>query len=201
MTRRFAVLFTIVASLALAACGNEEIENEQYQSENAQVAETEGIYVTVDGLKYQVQMSKQLNPLDEGDKDYLQGVNAKLNRDEEWFAVWLLAQNYAEPCKDGKQSTPEHPCGDIQAASDFEIADTQEKTYVPVVIGEENEWAYRPQVIGTKETLPGSEAPSRERFPNGAMLLFKVKRDSLNNRPLELNIRGQEGRAIVNLDV
>ena len=201
MTRRLALLLSIVASLALAACGNEEIENEQYQSENAQVAETEGIYVTVDGLKYQVQLSKQLNPLDDGDRDYLKGVNTKLNPDEEWFAVWLLAQNYAEPCEDGKESTEEQPCGDIPTASDFEIVDTQEKAYVPVPIGEENVWAYRPRALGTKETLPDSEAPARERFPNGAMLLFKVKRESLNNRPLELNIRGQDGRAVVNLDV
>ena len=201
MTRRLALLLSIVASLALAACGNEELENEQFQSENAQVAETEGIYVTVDGVKYQVQLSKQLNPLDQGDRGYLTGVNTELNPDEEWFAVWVLAQNYAEPCEEGKESTEEHPCGDIQSASDFEIVDTQEKSYVPVTIGEDNPWAYRPEVIGTKETLPGSEAPARERFPNGSMLLFKVKRESLNNRPLELNIRGQEDRAIVNLDV
>lgn len=190
MTRRLFALLAIVASLALAACGNEEIENEQYQSENAQVAETEGIYVTIDDLKYQVQLSKQLNPLLPEDRGYLQfvsGAAKTLDPDEEWFAVWLLVQNYAdEP---------------IQAASDFEIVDTQEKTYTPVVVGEANEWAYRPQLIQPKETLPGSNEPARERFPNGSVLLFKVKRESLNNRPLELNIRGQEGRGVVNLDV
>jgi hypothetical protein len=187
MTRRLALLLSIVASLALAACGNEPIENEQYQSENAQVAETEGIYVTVDEVKYQVQMSKQLNPQMVADQGYLKGVNGTLADDEEWFAVWVLAQNFAEE--------------DIQAAADFEIADTQEKTYVPVTIGEENEWAYRPRIIEAGESLPDADDPQRERFPNGAMLLFKVKRDSLNNRPLELNIRGQDDRAIVNLDV
>ena len=56
-------------------------------------------------------------------------------------------------------------------------------------------------MIESEETLPDADDPQRERFPNGAMLLFKVKRESLNNRPLELNIRGQEDRAIVNLDV
>src|SRR3712207_562189 len=103
---RLVVLLALVSCLALAACGNEEIEEGQYQSENAQAAETEGIYVTVDEMKYQVQMSKQLNPDLIDDRAYLQGVSPAsrdLAADEEWFAVWILAQNYAD-----------HP---IQAAS------------------------------------------------------------------------------------
>jgi hypothetical protein len=190
MTRRLFALLAIVASLALAACGNEEVEKGDIQSENAQVAETEGIYVTVDEVKYQVQASKQLNPLLDEDRDYLQGVagaSANLGRDEEWFAVFVLAQNYAEDAK--------------QAATDFEIVDTQEKSYVPVVIGDENDYAYRPGTIEPKESLPRNNEPGRERAPNGALLLFKLKRESLNNRPLELNIRGGKERAIVNLDV
>ena len=191
MTRRPFALLAIVASLALAACGNEPVEEGDFQSENAQVAETEGIYVTVDEVKYQVQLSKQLNLLLEDDRSYLQDVAPgarDLGRDEEWFGVWLLAQNYSDE--------------DKLAASDFEIVDTQEKSYVPVVIGEDNVWAYRPATIGSKETLPDSQSPARDRFPNGGLLLFKVKQESLNNRPLELSIRGGDGeRAIVNLDV
>lgn len=190
MTRRLFALLAVAASLAVAACGNEEVEEGQYQSENAQVAETEGIYVTVDKIKYQVQLSKQLNLRLEDDRSYLQGVggrNAQLGSDEEWFGVWVLAQNYADEA--------------IQSASDFEIIDTQERAYVPVTMGDENLWAYRAKVLESKETIPDSQSPARDRFPNGGLLLFKVKRESLNNRPLELNIRGQEDRAIVNLDV
>jgi hypothetical protein len=187
---RFLVLLCLAASLALAACGNEPHEPGTLQSENAQVAETEGIYVDVDELKYQVQVSKQLNPLLPDDRDYLRGVSPaqrELGPDEEWFGVFILAQNYTkEP---------------IQSASDFEIVDTQENKYIPVVIGEENLWAYRPRVLEPKETLPGSNQPARERQPNGSLLLFKLKRFSLDNRPLELNIRGSENDAVVNLDV
>jgi len=187
MTRRLLVLLALAASLALAACGNAEQENETYQSENAQVAETEGIYVTVDELKYQVQMSKQLNPALPGDRQYLTGITTELDRDEEWFAVFVLVQNYAKHA--------------VLSAGDFEISDTRENTYVPVPIPEENTWAYRPVELQPKETLPDSNDPARERFPNGGMLLFKLKRFSLDNRPLELTIRGLEERAIVNLDV
>jgi hypothetical protein len=190
MTRRPFALLAIAASLFVAACGNEAVEEGQYQSENAQVAETEGIYVNVDEVKYQVQLSKQLNPLIDDDRSYLEDVSpgvAELADDEEWFAVWILAQNYNDEAK--------------MSASDFEIVDTQEKAYTPVVLGEGNTWAYRARNIGPNETLPGSNDPARERSPNGAMLLFKVKQESLNNRPLELVIRGAENDAIVNLDV
>ena len=195
MTRRLAVLLALVASFALAACGNEPHEPGTLQSENAQVAETEGIYVSVDELKYQVQLSKQLNPLDDHDAAYFADISPaqrRLRPDEEWFAVFVLVQNYAD-----------HP---IQASSDFEVVDTQEKKYTPIVIGEGNEWAYRPAVVPAKdgplpETLPVVDTPAQMRFPNGSMLLFKLKRDSLDNRPLELNIRGQENDAVVNLDV
>ena len=191
--RRPFVLLMTLACLALVACGQEESEEGEYQSESAQLAETEGIYVTVDDLKYQVQLSKQLNPQLIDDRDYLKGVSG-LSRDlgpeEEWFAVFMLVQNYAkEP---------------IKAASQFVIVDTQENEYRPVAVdADENIFAYRPEVVQPKETLPNSNAPARERQPNGSLILFKLRRESLDNRPLELVIRDPESgeQAIVNLDV
>jgi ABC-type glycerol-3-phosphate transport system substrate-binding protein len=58
MIRRLSLLLMLVAALGLAACGQEANEEGEYQSESAQLAETEGIYVDVDELKYQVQVSK-----------------------------------------------------------------------------------------------------------------------------------------------
>ena len=181
----------LIAALGLAACGSEHEEGE-YQGESAQLAETEGIYVDVDELKYQVQTSKQLNPLLPDDKSYLSGLSdlgRELATDEEWFGVWMLVQNYAEE--------------PIQTADDFIIVDTQENEYRPVFLGEENDWAYRAKRLEPKETLPGSNEPARERSPNGSLLLFKLKRRSLDNRPLELVIRSRRTgeQAIVNLDV
>ena len=192
MLRRLSLLLMLVAALGVAACGQESGEEGEYQSESAQLAETEGIYVDVDELKYQVQTSKQLNPRLDDDKSYLQGLSdlgRELAPDEEWFAVWMLVQNYAEE--------------PIQTADEFVIVDTQENEYRPVFLGEENVWAYRPLRLEPKETLPGSNTPARERQPNGSLLLFKLKRESLDNRPLELVIRSRRSgeQAIVNLDV
>jgi hypothetical protein len=191
MIRRLSLLLMLVAALGLAACGQESNEEGEYQSESAQLAETEGIYVDVDELKYQVQVSKQLNPLLTDDKAYLMGLNdlgRELGPDEEWFGVWMLVQNYGEEA--------------IQSADEFIVVDTQENEYRPVFLGEDNIWAYRAKRLEPKETLPGSNEPARERQPNGSLLLFKLKRQSLDNRPLELVIRGDSGeQAIVNLDV
>jgi hypothetical protein len=189
--RTLLALLCLVAVTGLAACGQEEVDPGGFQTENAQVAETEGIYVDVDELKYQVQISRQLNPLIRADRDYFEGVSRferDLASDEVWFGLWMRVENDAD-----------HP---IPNAEDFEIHDTQENIYRPLQIGRTNPWAYRPAVVEPDKLYPASETPASERQPNGALLLFKVRRFSLDNRPLELVIKGQSGgEAIINLDV
>ncbi len=189
-----AVLLSLALALTLAACGEEgqpEQRSEEYQSVNAQVAETEGIYLDVDGLKYQVQISRQLNPGLVDDRDYLAGLSAEdrdLSKDEEWFGVWLMAENFEEET--------------LPNATDFEIRDTQENVYRPVELGADNVWAYRGARVEAGERYPHPNSPAGERQPYGSLLLFKLRRFSLDNRPLELTITGPEGQqAIVNLDV
>ncbi len=189
--RTLVALLSAAAVLGLSACGQEAQEPGAFQSENAQVAETEGVYLTLDEMKYQVQVSRQLNPLVVDDKPYMQGISAsdrELGSDEVWFGVWLRVEN---------ESEERH-----ELAEDFEIRDTQENVYRPVTIDDTNVFAYRPGPIDAKELYPLPNSAAGERSPQGALLLFKVRRFSLDNRPLELLITGREGeQAIVNLDV
>ena len=182
---------SIAALLGLSACGREEQERGEVQSEAAQVAETEGLYVSVDELKYQVQVSRQLNPLLVDDQKYLEGVSEddrELGNDEVWFAIFMRVQNQAHES--------------IAFAEDFEIRDTQENIYRPVQLGPENDFAYRPGELPENEVYPLPNSPAGERQPQGSLILFKVKRFSLDNRPLELLIQGRSGQeAFVNLDV
>ena len=189
-----AVLLSLALAGTLAACGEEaqpEQRNESFQSVNAQVAETEGIYLDVDGLKYQVQISRQLNPGLVDDRDYFTGVSSEdrdLSKDEEWFGVWLMAENVE------KEPLPN--------AIDFEIRDTQENVYRPIQIGGENPFAYRGATVDAGDRYPNPNSPAGERQPYGSLVLFKLRRFSIDNRPLELTITGREGQqAIVNLDV
>ena len=66
MTRLATLSLAALAALALAGCGN--------KVDTAIVGETEGIYVGVDGLTYQVQISRILNPASNEDQAYLLGL-------------------------------------------------------------------------------------------------------------------------------
>src|SRR4051794_39441531 len=192
MIRRLPILLLIACSLLLAACGQEKVDRTGgFQSENAQVAETEGIYLDVEGAKYQVQLSRQLNPALPDDGPYLRNISEtdnKLGDNQVWFAVFMRVENQSE--------------GTIKNTTDFVIRDTQENEYRPVSIASTNEWSYQQTEIAPDHVYPGPNTPAGERSPNGALLLFRVDRPSLDNRPLELEVTGPQGqKAIVDLDV
>src|SRR3954447_12469353 len=87
--RAFAV--AAFACLALAGCGE--------KTDITTFAETEGIYLDVGNLVYQVQLSRYLNPADVEDREYLVGVpadEAQLTADEIWFGVWMRVKNYSD---------------------------------------------------------------------------------------------------------
>jgi len=191
---RILAVLTVLLALGVAACGGSQPaqKKETFQSVNAQVAETEGIYLHVDGLKYQVQISRQLNPLIVMDRDYMHGVAggaADLGQDEEWFAIFMRIENPNDK-------------RDLPNATEFQITDTQGNVYRPVQIGRGNVWAYRAANVRHDDIYPIRNSPAGERPPYGSLLLFRLRRDSLDNRPLELKLTGRSGQqAIINLDV
>ena len=180
----------VVASACLAAlagfsaCGNRHATITE--------AETEGPYLNVGDLKYQVQASRQLNPADVDDRNYLEGVSpaeADLRQDETWFAVFVRAVNETD--------SPQ------PAAEEFEIEDTQGETFEPVPV-EQNPFAYQPAEVAPHGTLPTEGGIADSAPIGGTMLLFKLTLNSLANRPLELRITSPEPpgtEAVVDLDV
>jgi hypothetical protein len=184
--RRLAVSATVAvaAATSLAACGSEE----------PTAAKTEGVYVNTGDLKYQVQISRQLNANDTEDRDYLVGLptaNKTLATGQEWFGVFIRVFNMTK--------NP-HP-----TASTFTIRDTTGKVYQPIVLDPSvNRTAYRGATTlnsGDQFPLPGSLA--RENLTQGGLILFKVENSSYSSRPLELDITPPEGgkSATVDLDV
>ena len=190
--RPIALLLAALLAFGASACGQEAQDPGGFQTENAQVAETEGIYLEIGEMKYQVQLSRQLNPLIVADQAYFEGVaeeDLELEDDEVWFGIWMRVENESEEPQ--------------RAASSFTIVDTQENEYVPVPIGEPNPFAYRARTVEGQALLPDTDGAAGERPPNGALILFKLKRFSLDNRPLELKVGDPAGGpgAIVALDV
>ena len=189
LRRPLVLLFALLASGGLTACGN-------HKDEQARVvrAENEGLYLTIGELKYQVQVSRQLNPADTQDRNYLFGIpqdQRELATDEVWFGVFMRVQNETDE--------PLQPSGAI------EVVDTQENAFKPIALDETNLFAYRSTVpILGGHVLPDLDTPAFDSPVQGALLLFKLKLTSLDNRPLELKIEGSQPPAqtgIFDLDV
>jgi len=181
------VLLVALAALALAACGRPDQVLE---------AETEGIYVDLSELQYQVQNSRQLNPADPADAPYLLGVPAELQElgpGEAWFAIFLRASNPS----DQQQPT----------ATRFEVLDSQENEFFPVPLSPVNQYDWpvqEPVLVPPGGLYPRVGTPAAESSTGGALILFKVPIASLQNRPFELIIEGPETdpvEAKISLDV
>jgi hypothetical protein len=166
-------LFAAVAlALALSACGHKQ---SAYKSGG-----TEGVYLTVGQLKYQVEISRQLNPgsIPE-DKTFVQDIaqgSQGLQPGELWFAVFLRVEN--------PTSRPLAP------ATYYTISDTEGNVYEPVRIGPGNPFFFNPAPIPGKGVAPDPDSVAAQlQSINGMELLFKLKRTTLDNRPLVLTIK------------
>ena len=175
----------LALTAALAGCGN--------KVETRTVAETEGIYLDVGELKYQVQMSRILNPSDTEDRAYLAGLpagTAQPSGTEAWFGVWMRVEN-----TNSEKALP--------AASEFSITDTQGDEFKPVRL-ENNPFAYAPSTLGPKSVSPNQNSVAGEGVQQGSLILFKLTTESLANRPLEFKItspENPENTGRVDLDV
>jgi hypothetical protein len=182
----FATFLAVAAALTLSACGN--------KTTSIHGGETEGIYVNVAKLKYQVQISRALNPgAIAEDRTFVEGIasdEAELAPDEVWFAVFIRVEN-----ETGQPQTP---------APDFEIEDQQGNTFRPVRVGAINPFHYDLTPIRPNGYAPGPDTVARQLGSIGGMMqLFKLKHQTLANRPLELRIRSTspEDESTVKLDV
>jgi hypothetical protein len=180
---RFRVLAAaVVASIALAGCGD--------KTDYVRFAETEGIYVDVGNLVYQVQLSRYMNPGDVEDHDYLRGLpsNFDVPPGEILFGVWMRVKNYTD--------------GPLQPTREFVIEDTEGNKYEPIELEDINVFAYNPGMLPPSQVYPVPNSASNLGPIQGSLILFRLKNESLQNRPLVLHIEqaGQEG-AEVDLDL
>lgn len=174
-TRREPLRLLLIAALAVSAlvvagCGN--------RHDVQTLGETEGVYVDVGELSYQVQMSRILNPADVEDRAYLKGLAAATTppaKDETWFGVFMRVSNPTD--------RPLPPAGG------FRILDTQEHVFRPVAYEQGiNPFVYQPGPLRAGAVYPDPDSAAGEGVIQGSLLLFKVKLQSLQNRPLELKI-------------
>lgn len=169
------IALAVLAATALAACGDShtKVTTGTYAGESGKNAP----YLDVGPLVYEVQLSRELNPYDTEDSQYLQGLSPeqrKLEAGQEWFGVFVqVYNNHSER---------------LPAASEFTISDTQGNTYTPIVPGAVNQFAYRGGAVPGNGRVPELDTIAADGPTQGALLLFKIQTVSLDNRPLTFKI-------------
>ena len=168
-------VLALLAALALSACGSSHtrVTTGTYAGESGAGAP----YLNVGPLIYEVQISRELNPVDTEDASYLAGLSPAVRQlapGQEWFAVFMQVYNNNSVA--------------VPAASSLSIADTQGNTYTPIIPDQSNAFAYRAGMVPAKGQLPLPSSIADSGPTQGALLLYKVKILSLDNRPWKITI-------------
>jgi hypothetical protein len=185
LARILVLCLAVLAAVGAAGCGNKQDVRTQ--------GDTEGLYIDVDDLTYQIQLSRILEPTSLEDQAYLRGraEGVSIGADEVWFAVFLRVENETE--------------APHRSADRFEIVDTTDKTYRPVGLDRNvNVFVYEPESVAPGVIVPRPDTPAYNGPIQGSLILFKVRIASLYNRPLEFRISSSRGggtTGIVDLDV
>jgi len=171
-------------ALGLGACGKEAHPTNVG-------ANNDGSYIDAGPITYQLAVSRELNPYDVEDRQYLAGATSPtLGPSQEWYVVFLWAKN--------QTSSPAPTSGS------FDIVDTEGKHYYPVSINSHlNPYAWTPTMLRPSGTQP---APGTTAFygpTQGEELLFKINVSAYSNRPLTLEIHasGQPAPSTLSLDL
>jgi hypothetical protein len=183
--RALTCCLALVAILATAGCGGGKHPADA-------TAENNGFYVHLDGISYQLQVSRELNQFSTEDSQYLSGVSssdASLAPSELWYGVFLRAIN------DSHQSHT--------TSASFTITDTQPNdVYSPVKVSNPYAWSALPLAPNDTEPVPDSTAYTGP--TQGGLVLFKLPTSVYANRPLTLRIQGSGGSndvATISLDL
>lgn len=183
MFRRSAALLIAVAALGLSACGAESTTSA------SEPATSEAQYLDLAGLKYQVQLTRQINPTLPEDADYFKGLTPQekfLPKGDIWFGVFIRVEN------EYKRSIP--------SAREFSIKDTVGNEFLPVAAG--NLFQYKPELVPGGGYIPNQDRLQAYAGTQGSLLLFKVPLASLDSRPLQLSIKDpRDTRKAVKVDL
>ena len=172
MTRRHPNL-TAVFALALvclgvfAGCGK--------QSNKPGETVREGLSTPLDGLRYTVFLTRQLNVANPEDKGYLPG-HKEAPPGKGLYGVFLEACN--------KGDKPQ------QASDNFYIQDAQGNKFQPEGLPQENAFAFHGGTVPPENCEPARGSLAQLAPTSGAMLLFDLPLADTENRPLELHIVG-----------
>ncbi len=171
-----ACVLALAAPLALAACGDEEPGIDE--------PAREGLAIEMEGVSYNVFITRELNPAITPDKAY---VTDEAPPGEALYGIFVKVCNVT----DEQQET----------ASEFTVTDNQENSFEPEPLPEDNHFAYLPATLDPKECIPEAGSVAQLGPTAGSMLLFKFPLQNTENRPLELEIEHNGEKRTFELDI
>jgi hypothetical protein len=170
MPRRFLMLLCLaVLAGGLTACGNKD--EEQGVDEPAR----EGLALDLDGLDYNVFITRELNIKIPPDDAYFEGPEPK--KGETLYGVFIQVCNNSEDAR--------------QTVDSFRIKDNQGNEFEPEELPEDNQFAYHAGELLPDECMPEAGSVAQLGPSAGLMLLFRLPLANTEYRPLELEIQGE----------
>ena len=134
----------------------------------------EGLALDLDGVRYNVFITRQLNPRVTPDEAY---VNEEAPPGEALYGVFIEVCNPSD-----EELTP---------SDEFVILDNQDNRFEPQELPEDNQFAYRTKALAPKECIPEAGSVAQLGPTEGSMLLFQLPLQTTENRPLELEVEGE----------
>lgn len=169
------LLGAFLAAGMLAACG------EEHHSEVA-----EGEPIEIGELSYNVQLTRFLNPDDPEDAEYLVGQQPA-DPGTYYLGVFMVVENQTGEV--------------VPSASDYTVTDTLDTRYEPL----DSNSPYALEIgsdVPADDQLPAPDSTAATGPNQGSLLIFHVKDDVSDNRPLRLEIEdGSGGSGDVILDI
>jgi hypothetical protein len=180
--RRIAAACAAAAALlpVLAACGVED----QGVDEPAR----EGLAIDIDGINYNVFITRQLNLAEPPDTAYYEGPAAKPGN--ALYGVFIQACNISED--EDRTSIP---------TEDFIVEDNQGNEFEPIELPEDNAFAYHATKLQGEECIPEEGSVAQLGPTAGSMLLYDFPLENTENRPLELVVEGPTETKTFELDL
>jgi hypothetical protein len=170
MPRRLSVLLCLAAlGAGLVACGEADVE------QGVEEPAREGLALELEGLEYNVFITRELNPRIPPDNAYV-AADTEPDKDETLYGVFLQVCN---------RSDDPHT-----AVNRFRIVDNQGNEFEPEELPSDNQFAYHAKELLPDECLPAGGSVAQLGPTAALMLLFRLPLANTEYRPLELEILG-----------
>jgi hypothetical protein len=175
--RGVAAILAVLALTGLAACGDEEPGVDE--------PAREGLAIPIDGVDYNVFITRQLNPEIQPDAALVAGEEPP--EGSTLYGVFLHACNNSDDTQ--------------EMVDEFLVKDNQGETFEPKDLPEDNVFAYRARSLAPGECVPEPGSMNQQGPSGASLIVFELPLQSTEDRPLELEIEGSEETKTFELDI